>query len=248
MKMTSHRFLISSWCLLLLQLVIIANCEWIQVPLRTHDKQFDLSVEQEIPSRIAGKLEELAISLRVDRNRTKQLDLELDHPVTVTTKTPRAEVVTKGSKTKKNNRGESTQVINKRISEPFSIFNFLRSIRDSFFKPQATVKQKIGFLERIRNNILAEISECEEEIFLQYHPVIIRFLAERRILGLFSVQRQRDGGSRRTKRDEHGGHDISSADGYPLVTICFLTFSVFLIKLVLVSAFIVALSSADESV
>lgn len=59
------------------------------------------------------------------------------------------------------------------------------------------------------------------------------FVSERRILGsLFPVMRQQRLAKRDLESHEHG-HDFVSADG-ALVTICFLTFSVFLIKLVLV--------------
>lgn len=131
----------------------VVNSEWIQVPLiRNHEKQLDLGLhEQRIPSSIADKLEELAVSLRMDRNRTKQMDLELDLVTTTTTTTPNPPL---------KRRRVDTQVTKTRNTEPFSIFGFLRSFRDSFFfKSHASVKQKVGFLERIRNNILSEISE-----------------------------------------------------------------------------------------
>lgn len=134
----------------------VVNSEWIQVPLiQTHEKQLDLALQQEqrIPSSIADKLEELAVSLRSDRNKTKQMDLELDLMTTTTSTTPTPPLLGK-------RRRVDTQVTKTRNTEPFSIFGFLRSFRDSFFfKSQASVKQKVGFLERIRNNILSEISE-----------------------------------------------------------------------------------------
>lgn len=49
---------------------------------------------------------------------------------------------------------------------------------------------------------------------------------------MFSLQQKRRLSKRDLDSSEHG-HDFVSADG-ALVTICFLTFSVFLIKLVLV--------------
>lgn len=57
-------------------------------------------------------------------------------------------------------------------------------------------------------------------------------LPEQRILDLFPIMRRRL--SKRDIESHEHGHDFVSADG-ALVTICFLTFSVFLIKLVLVS-------------
>lgn len=76
--------------------------------------------------------------------------------------------------------------------------------------------------------VMITIMNLGECIYLK----LLQF-TERRILGLFPFQLRRQ-----SKRDvdsyEHG-HDFVSADG-ALVTICFLTFSVFLIKLVLVSS------------
>lgn len=62
----------------LLLLLSVNNCEWIQVPLRTHDLAL---ANGRIPLGVVEKLESLSISLRGgggDRNHTKQLDLDLE--------------------------------------------------------------------------------------------------------------------------------------------------------------------------
>lgn len=152
-----------------LLLLSVNNCEWIQVPLRTHEPQFDLALANgRIPLGVAEKLESLSISLRGgggDRNHTKQLDLDLEQLAspasTTTTNAPKVTRV-RGAKA-------PHPLTKKRISEPFSIFGFLRSIRDSFFfKAQSSVKQKVGFLEQIRDNVLAEISEWTKACSCDY--------------------------------------------------------------------------------
>lgn len=142
--------LVVSRLLILLLVMMCVNCEWIQVPLRTRDPQledsFEIEQNRQQTSRISDKLESLAIALRVDSNRTRQMDITLDQSTT----------------RRRNDRPVAVKKDKTRISEPpFSIFGFLRSIRDSFFfKSQGSVKQKVGFLERIRDSIMAGISEC----------------------------------------------------------------------------------------
>lgn len=133
------------------------------MPLRTRDLEFGDSFPVELPARISDKLESLAIALRSDSNRTKQMDMELDRPTTTRRRFERPveddddrDYETPKLKPKKR---KDSRVTTKNISEPFSIFSFLRSVRDSFFfRSQASVKQKVGFLERIRDSIMAEIS------------------------------------------------------------------------------------------
>lgn len=134
------------------------------MPLRTRDLEFGDSFPVELPARISDKLESLAIALRSDSNRTKQMDMELDRPNTTRRRFERPvedDDMDYETSTVKPKRRKDSRVTTKNISEPFSIFSFLRSVRDSFFfRSQASVKQKVGFLERIRDNIMAEISAC----------------------------------------------------------------------------------------
>lgn len=202
----------------------VAYSEWIKVPLKSREPDFS-SFERD--TMISDKMESFSLPLDVDYplevNHTRQMDLRLEKPISSTRR-------------EDGPRKNSPQVTKKKIVEPFSIFNFIRKIQKSFFfKSQPSVKEKVGFLERIRDNILSEISKnlFKRKVFELFESNLILIvylsLSERRLMSLFPLQR-------RKKRDldssEHG-HDFVSMDG-ALVTICFLTFSVFLIKLVLV--------------
>lgn len=138
--------------LVLCSVVVVGRSDWVKVPLQTRQPQFD-SFEREAPIVISDKMETFVLPFRVEsKNRTKQMDIDLEDSRTIRRKDER--IVRRPEKD-----SNAAQVTKKRISEPFSIFGFLRSFRDSFFfKPQASVKEKVGFLERIRNNILSEIS------------------------------------------------------------------------------------------
>lgn len=138
--------------LVLCSVVVVGRSDWVKVPLQTRQPQFD-SFEREAPTLISDKMETFVLPFRVEsKNRTKQMDIDLEDSRTIRRKDER---ITRRPEKDSN----AAQVTKKRISEPFSIFGFLRSFRDSFFfKPQASVKEKVGFLERIRNNILSEIS------------------------------------------------------------------------------------------
>ena len=162
--------------ILFLGFLVVVNCDWIKVPVQTHEPNY-ATVHRDLPPGIADKLDSLAVTLKnvdrdsfhydhLDNNGTKQLDLNLDQKGATTEKTPPREEEKKPSlKSGKPNNPEAVTkgpVVDtkRRVAEPFSIFNFLRSVRDSFFfKPQSSVKQKVGFLERMRDSILSEISE-----------------------------------------------------------------------------------------
>lgn len=130
-------------------LISAVHCDWIKVPLREHEP---LHFDRDIPPRIVDKLESLAVALRAGQqgNHTKQMDLELFPSTSTTEKVP----------TPTKRATERVVVAKQQVAEPFSIFKLLRNISSSFFgRREVSIKQKVGFLESIRNNILAEISK-----------------------------------------------------------------------------------------
>lgn len=142
-------------CVVLVVCSVVVASDWIKVPLQTRDPQFG-SFERDAPTMISDKMESLVLPFRVEpKNRTKQLDIDLEDSQKIRRTDTRPATDTRKPE-KNSNRA---QVTKKRVLEPFSIFGFLRSFRDSFFfKRQASVMEKVGFLEQIRNNILGEIS------------------------------------------------------------------------------------------
>lgn len=151
----------SGWTRVLLVLsyfVAVITSEWIKVPLRTRDPDFTSFGERRGSGLVSDKLESLTLPFgsSLDWNSTKQMDMDLSSASTP----PRRRYDKDDVPAKKPKPPAKTkQVTKRRNSEPFNIFSFIRSIRDSFFtKPKASVEDKVGFLQRIRDNILSEIS------------------------------------------------------------------------------------------
>lgn len=118
------------------------------------------------------------------------------------------------------------------------VINFLKSIQDSFLnRTKRSIGDKIKYLRDIRDKLLMEIGK-EISTYLENlalcNPTLF---PEKRINALWPAVEeppQRKRTKRHAMSGQDGHMDFPSAEG-ALMTICFLTFAVFLIKLVLVS-------------
>lgn len=140
-------------------LVTVLSCEWVKVPLKTRDPDFTSFGEERGSGIVSDKLDlslEIPFRNSPTRNRTKQMDLELD---TTSSSSTRRKFELEDRPVAPKPTKKIKQVAKRRKAEPFNLFTFIRSIRDSFFsKPKASVDDKVGFLQQIRDNILSEIS------------------------------------------------------------------------------------------